>query len=60
MLSGFPGGAPDKLQVKEQQKNYSSTALCSGRAGCSWWLEQEGTQGRAVTGPWPPQVLSSR
>lgn len=21
MLSGFPGGAPDKLQVKEQQKN---------------------------------------
>lgn len=37
MLLDFPRGAPDKLLIKEQQKNDSNIALCSGRAGSLWW-----------------------
>lgn len=53
MLLDFPRGAPDKLLIKEQQKNDSNIALCSGRAGSLWWWGQEGAQGRAVPGPLP-------
>lgn len=58
MLLDFPRGASDKLLIKEQQKNDSNIALCSGRAGSLWWWGQEGAQGRAVPRPLPSRVLS--